>query len=110
MRLQNKGGRKLSFENMNIRKILNKALEEDAIIIDVRCKERFLCGHIPLAINLPVSQIEEGNVNLPKNKTLIVYCDSGGISTKAARLLGNMGYRIINSVGGLNAYKGSLTK
>lgn len=63
-----------------------------------------------MAINLPMAKIEKGQVTLPKNKTLIVYCETGGASTQAARLLDEMGYKVINCVGGLKNYKGSLTK
>ncbi|MDE5778097.1 MAG: rhodanese-like domain-containing protein [Lachnospiraceae bacterium] len=100
----------MAFENINIRKIVATALSEDAIIVDVRSEKRFRYGHIPMAVNLPLERIETGIVNLPKSHTLIVYCDTGGTSIKAARLLDGMGYSVINCVGGLANYKASLTK
>lgn len=100
----------MAFENINIRKIVETALVHDAIIVDVREQDRFLSGHIPMAVNLPVEQVEQGLVNLPKSRVLIVYCDTGGSSIRAARQLSGMGYRVINCVGGLKNYKASLTK
>lgn len=100
----------MKFENINIRKLLSVALATDAIIVDVRPYERFGKGHIPMAINLPLERIELGFVTLPKNRTLIVYCDTGGASTKAAYKLSDMGYQVINCVGGLKNYNGSLTR
>lgn len=85
-------------------------MEENGIIVDVRRPKSFHNGHIPMAINVPLSRIEEGQVTLPKNKVLIVYCDTGGASTKACRLLDEMGYSAINCVGGLENYKGSITR
>lgn len=79
-------------------------------MIDVRKKEQFHEGHIPMAINLPIARIEKGMVTLPRSKTLIVYCETGGTSIQAARLLSEMGYKVINCVGGLKDYRGSLTK
>lgn len=63
-----------------------------------------------MAINLPMDRIEKRQVTLPRSKTLIVYCDTGGTSIQAARILDEMGYRVINCVGGLKNYNGSLTK
>ncbi|MBR1865091.1 MAG: rhodanese-like domain-containing protein [Lachnospiraceae bacterium] len=100
----------MTFDNINIRQIVSAAISEDAIIVDVRSEDRFRSGHIPMAINLPVERVEQGQVNFPKNRVLIVYCDTGGSSIRAARLLSDMGYRVINCVGGLKNYKASLTK
>lgn len=100
----------MAFENINIRQIVGTALSNDAIIVDVRGTERFRNGHIPMAVNLPLERIEQGNVNFPLRRTLIVYCDTGGSSIQAARLLADMGYRVINCIGGLRNYNASLTK
>ena len=89
---------------------MSSALANDAIMIDVRTPEKFLQGHIPLAINLPYERIRNNQVTLPKSKTLIVYCDTGGASMQTARLLSNMGYNVINCIGGLKCYTGSLAK
>ncbi len=100
----------MKFENINIRKVMAMALATDAIIVDVRPTERFRKGHIPMAISLPYGQIEMGYVTLPKNRTIIVYCDTGGASTKAAYKLSESGYRVINCIGGMRNYNGSLTR
>ena len=104
------GGIAMAFEHINIRKILGCALSEDAIIVDVRPPERFCRGHIPMAVNLSLEKIQKNLVNLPKSRTLIVYCDTVGASVQAARLLSDMGYTVVNCVGGLRNYNGSLTK
>ena len=100
----------MAFEHINIRQIVTVALSKDAIIIDVRKMDSFRQGHIPMAINLPMRKIEAGQITLPKGRTLIVYCDSGNASIQAARILDEMGYHVINCVGGLKNYNGSLTK
>ncbi len=100
----------MDFENVNIRQIVVVALSHDAIIVDVREPERFRISHIPMAVSLPLSKIEEGNVNLPRSRTLVVYCDTGGASIQAARILSGMGYHVINCIGGLKNYNASLTK
>ncbi|MCM1179458.1 MAG: rhodanese-like domain-containing protein [Clostridium sp.] len=100
----------MTFDNVNIRQIVLTALTHDAIIVDVREVERFRISHIPMAVSLPLSRIEQGDINLPKSRTLIVYCDTGGASIQAARILAEQGYHVINCIGGLKNYNASLTK
>ena len=103
-------GHAMTFENINIRKIVPTALSKNAIIIDVRKPEDFYKKHIPMSVNLPLEKIRAGLVSFPQNKTLIVYCESGGSSMHAAKLLSEMGYNVINCIGGIKNYNGSVTK
>lgn len=100
----------MTFRNINIRQIVGVALSEDSIIVDVRTASRFRQGHIPMAVNLPLERIEQGQVTFPRGRTLIVYCDTGGSSIQAARLLADRGYKVINCIGGLKNYNASLTR
>lgn len=98
-----------TIENINIRHIIQKAVAENAIIIDVRNQEEFLKGHIPMAINVTLAEIQNGKVNFPRGRTLILYCDSGANSLKAARILAGYGYKTMNAVGGIRQYDKELT-
>lgn len=53
----------------------------NALFIDSRSKEEFEKGHIPGAINIPLSSIESEKdlkeINIPKDKLLITYCEGG---------------------------------
>ncbi|MCM1496148.1 MAG: rhodanese-like domain-containing protein [Bacteroides sp.] len=98
-----------TIENINIRHIIQKAVAENAIIIDVRSREEFCRGHIPMAINVTLPEIQNGKINFPKGRALIFYCDSGASSIKAARILAEYGYRTINAVGGIRQYDKELT-
>ena len=98
-----------TIENINIRYIIQKAVAENAIIIDVRSAEAFRQGHIPMAMNIPLEEIQGGRSNLPRGRTLIFYCESGASSLKAARILAAKGYRTINTVGGIRQYNKELT-
>jgi rhodanese-related sulfurtransferase len=89
---------------------MEEALRNQAVIVDVRDRERFRQGHIPMAVNVPLADIKAGRIGLPKNKTILVYCATGGASTMAAKLLTERGYQVINTVGGLNEYQGALTR
>lgn len=100
----------MAFQNINIRNILNEALNYGGIIVDVRGRSDFAISHIPMAINLPLEDIKQGNISLPKGKVILLYCENGGGSALAARILSEKGYRVINTVGGLREYRGAITK
>ncbi len=100
----------MRFHNINIRNILNEALNYGGIIVDVRSSEEFARGHIPMAINLPLEDIQCGNYSLPKTKVLLLYCENSGKSSMGAKLLAERGFNVINTIGGLKEYRGPLTK
>lgn len=92
---------------------INRGLAEygsvpGAVLVDVREAEEFAAGHIPGAVNLPLSRIK--TVALPKDTPLFLYCLRGSRSLRAAGILKRMGYTNLRSIGGINTYKGELTK
>lgn len=67
---------------------LDKALREkpDAyLLLDVRDQADYDAGHIPGAVNFPAAKLASQQVELPKNKQIIVYCNSDGGSYMAYR-------------------------
>jgi rhodanese-related sulfurtransferase len=82
---------------------------EDALVIDVRDPGEYGAGHILGAKNIPLSQIDSGGAEIAgkrKDKPLIVYCDNGRRSAKAAATLKTRGYtRVLNLAGGLGAWQ-----
>ncbi len=100
----------MGFTSIPIRGIIREAVARGGIIVDVRSREEFASGHIPMAINIPFEQIEEGAYTLPKSKYLLVYCTHGVSSMKAALAMSEDGYKVINTIGGISQYRGPLTK
>ena len=95
------------FNRINI----NDAVEEcrntaDAVLLDVRELDEFRAGHIPGAVNVPLSAVEQ--VTLPKDTPLYVYCLRGTRSRQAVSRLKRMGYQNVRSIGGIASYKGQL--
>ena len=77
--------------------------EEGYIILDVREQDEYDAGHIPGAILIPYTQIEEkANEMLPdKDQLILVYCRSGRRSKIAAEALAELGYTNIKEFGGI---------
>ncbi len=100
---------RVHIENINIRRIMEVAVAENAIIIDVRSREAFQGGHIPMAVNAPIQELQSGRTNFPRGRTLIFYCESGATSMAAAKIMAERGYRTFNALGGIQQYNKQLT-
>ena len=77
--------------------------EDGYIILDVREQEEYDALHIPGAILIPYTQIEEkAEKTLPeKDQLILVYCRSGRRSKIAAEALVELGYTNIKEFGGI---------
>jgi len=58
-------------------KKLIESRDPGILIVDVQPKVAYALGHIQGAVNFPWEQDLKGNGNLPRDKTLILYCDCG---------------------------------
>ena len=92
---------------------INDAVEEwramaDAVLIDVREADEFRAGHIPGAINVPLSGID--TISIPKDKQIFVYCLRGTRSSQAVMKMKKMGYTKVKSIGCIIGYKSRIEK
>lgn len=85
--------------------------ENVVFIIDLRSPKEYLKSHYFGALNLPYEDFDEIEHTilgcLPKEGTMILYCDRGSASLMAARELMKKGYQVKSVVGGIHAYSGS---
>ncbi len=75
-------------------------------IIDVRETEEVKAGKIPTAMHIPLGLVEFKMQDLDKSKEYIMVCRSGGRSSKAATLLEDHGYKVVNMTGGMLEWNG----
>ena len=78
---------------------LNKMITEkkdDYVLVDVREASEYKEGHIPTAINIPSETFAAGSGVLPKEKKIIVYCNTGSRSYLAYKKLIQLAYPNIN--------------
>ncbi len=100
----------MSFDTIRTSDIVNYIGKANVMIIDVREEYMYKVGHIPKAINIPYTDLEDYKNKLPHNKLIILYCDRGNISLLAARDLIKEGYNIKSLYGGIKAYGGELER
>ena len=76
---------------------------EEHIILDTREQDEFDEGHIPGAILIPYTEIENKaeEMLLDKEKLILVYCRSGRRSKVAAESLAKLGYTNVKEFGGI---------
>ena len=86
---------------------LKQLQKEGTMIIDVRSRQEYKEDHLDGAISIPEYEIRKKIENrIPdKNKSIVVYCSSGGRSKKAQKLLKKLGYNhVYNLYNGLTNY------
>lgn len=71
---------------------LIKAANSDYVLVDVRDEAEFKEGHIPTAINIPAEILATRSDILPKEKKIIVYCNTGSRSYLAYKKLIGLAY------------------
>lgn len=90
------------------------------MVIDARDKAQFDKSHIPGAVNIEWRQVLAQKDKIPKNKPVLIYCNTGSLSAQAGFALRVAGYenlRILQggyeewkSKGGMDAYKKAVNK
>lgn len=76
-----------------------RIIQDTAVFqLDVRTEKEFAEGHIEGSICIDVTRadfMEKVATKLPKDKTIALYCRSGRRSKKAAELLSDAGYKVV---------------
>ena len=97
-----------AYDNADVEEFARLAGQSDVALLDVRTAKEFGEGHIPGALNIDVKAngfIEKAVAQLPKDKTIAVYCRSGRRSADAAGQLADKGYKVVNLKGGILAWQ-----
>jgi sulfur-carrier protein adenylyltransferase/sulfurtransferase len=85
-----------------------EAREADALLVDVRSDEEWKVSHIPGALHVPMSQVEERLPELvpDRSRPIITYCAVGARSYRILPTLDALGYEdAISMAGGIVAWR-----
>ena len=81
---------------------------QNALLLDVREPAEFSSGHLPKAVNVPLSRLSGSGNELGKytSRPVVVYCQAGGRSRRATGALAKLGFKEVhNLAGGIQAWK-----
>jgi rhodanese-related sulfurtransferase len=83
----------------------NLANLDGGVLLDVREANEFESGHVPNAINIPLSQLRQRMNELPAQKNIWVYCQVGQRAYYATRALRLSEFDAYNLSGGFKTYQ-----
>jgi rhodanese-related sulfurtransferase len=76
------------------------------MVIDARDPAQFAKGHIPGAINMDWRQVLAKRSTIPKNKPVLIYCNTGSLSAQAGFALRVAGWDNVKILqGGMQEWK-----
>jgi rhodanese-related sulfurtransferase len=78
--------------------------DDDLLLVDVREPHEFRAGHVPGAVNIPMSVLPVRVHELPKGRPVHVICQSGGRSMTTSMWLERQGYTPVNIHGGTGTW------
>lgn len=81
-------------------------IEEKKFLLDVREPVEFELGHITGAENISVNELEHRTTELPKDRTIHVYCQRGRRGDTAVKILKRQGFDAVNLEKGYSDYTG----
>lgn len=82
--------------------------DSSVIVLDVRTQAEYdgPLGHLAKARLIPVQELEQRVNELEpfRSQTIVVYCRTGGRSTRASATLKGKGFRVLNMDGGITRW------
>jgi rhodanese-related sulfurtransferase len=76
---------------------MQEAMDNGAVVIDVREPDEFSQGHIATAVNIPIRTLAANIDQIPTDQPVVVYCASGHRAAMANSALHMMGFGNVRS-------------
>lgn len=84
---------------------VNNLIDAKSFILDVRDAVEFQLGAIPTAINIPLPELRERMDELPKDRKIYIYCQTGIRAYNAYRILIQNNFDVYNLDGAFKTYQ-----
>ncbi len=86
-------------------------VSDETRLIDVREPDEYAAGHIPGAVNLPLSRLQNGDFTPPPQGPAVIYCETGQRCQLAAPLLRAVGLNPLSVLSsGASGWPGKLQR
>lgn len=92
---------------ISVHELAERLRKGEMNVIDVRGRSEWESGHLPGVENIPAGYLEARLAELPRDKPLVLHCQSGARSAIASSLLQARGVSVINLSGGFAAWQGA---
>lgn len=97
------------YQSISIEEFEQQIQRESLSVIDVREFHEYRTGHVPGAINEPLSSLGEKELTIDQTQQHYIICQAGIRSERACEFLSQQGYQVINVQGGTSAWRGDLS-
>ena len=82
--------------------------DEPPLVLDVRAADEYRTGHVPTAVNIPHDSIVARPPKVPKDRAIVVYCETGSRSLVARGSLRRLGFTNVVNFGPIRRWKEGL--
>ena len=97
-----------AYDTIEIDKVMDY-VDDGYTVVDVREIDEYESGHIPKAVNAPLSELENDEFTpLEEDEKYIIICQSGNRSVTASNILYDKGYNILNVSEGMSSWTGNI--
>ena len=84
---------------------LEQLIAAGSMVIDVREADEFVAGHVPTAVSIPLSTVQNRIDEFRHEGTVYVICQSGGRSMRACQYLADFDINnLVNIAGGTSGW------
>jgi rhodanese-related sulfurtransferase len=84
---------------------VNDLVAKGHYLLDVREVDEYKKSSIKGVVNIPFPEIRSRINEIPRNKTIYVFCKSGVRAYSSCRILSQNGYDVLNLSGGYKSYQ-----
>jgi hydroxyacylglutathione hydrolase len=77
---------------VTMEEVANRLTGQEATLLDVRNEAEWTSGHVPGALNVPLGSMFQRMQDIPRERPIIVHCQSGARAAMAASLLKAHGF------------------
>lgn len=101
-----RGGASETIEQATFAQVAEWKGREDMAVVDVRFAAEYAAGHVPGAISASYTRLPSySRDRIPRGRTLLVHCQSGGRSAVAAAFLAREGFHVKYVDGDFSDYR-----